>query len=217
MKRHRGPLLTLLALIALGGALLAANGATATPPNAVAESAPAPEPPVVTTPPPAPVQVAYAGRTAGKEATIAIAVSDGRAVAYLCDGKKVEAWLEGTVENGALALRAEDGATASGTVTGEAVDGTVTTSGATWDFTAERATATAGTYRADTTVAGVQTRIGWNVLNDNTVTGLRRDASGVAPAPPLDPARRSTAIDGSPLDVRPVTGADRIDSGGQAG
>jgi hypothetical protein len=172
-------------------------------PAAPAAAAPTPAPP--TTPPP-PAEAAYAGRTAGNEATIAIALKDGRAVAYLCDGKKVEAWLEGTVEGSAFSLTGPDGATVTGELTDGAVFGQAAAKGKEWPYSAALATPPAGAYRGRVSVAGVQKRIGWNVLPDGSVTGIVSDANGAAPAPPLDPAARTASLDGVPVDVELVTG-----------
>ena len=210
MKRHRGPLLTLLAVAALAAALVGVNMAGRTAPAAqpaAAPTAPAPAPTAAppTTPPP-PAEAAYAGRTAGNEATIAIALKDGRAVAYLCDGKKVEAWLEGTVEGSTLSLTGPDGATVTGELTDGAVFGQAAAKGKEWPYSAALATPPAGTYRGRVSVAGVQKRIGWNVLPDGSVTGIVSDPNGAAPAPPLDPAARTASLDGVPVDVELVTG-----------
>ena len=48
------------------------------------------------------VNATWAGDVDGGEATIAISVNDGVAIAYLCDGKRVEAWLQGTAADGKL-------------------------------------------------------------------------------------------------------------------
>jgi hypothetical protein len=103
MTGHRGPLLTLLVVAGLAAVLLGINMAREAAPSpepvaAPAAPAPAPEPPpapaeVPPATPAVPAEAAYAGRTAGNEATIAVAVRDGRAVAHVCDGKEVEAWL----------------------------------------------------------------------------------------------------------------------------
>jgi hypothetical protein len=210
MQHHRGPLLTLLAVAALAAALVGVNMAgqpspAAQPVAAPAAPAPAPTPAPPTTPPP-PAEAAYAGRTAGNEATIAIALKDGRAVAYLCDGKKVEAWLEGTVEGSALSLTGPDGATITGELSDGAVFGQAAAKGKEWPYSAALATPPAGAYRGRVSVAGVQKRIGWNVLPDGSVTGIVSDANGAAPAPPLDPAARTASLDGVPVDVELVTG-----------
>jgi hypothetical protein len=212
MNRHRGPLLTLLAVAGLAAVLMSVNVARepAPAPAPIAAPAPAPAPTEAppTTPPP-PAEAAYAGRTAGNEATIAIALKDGRAVAYLCDGKKIEAWLEGTVEGTTVALTGPDGASVTGELSDGAVFGQAAAKGKQWPYSAALATPPAGTYRGRVSVAGVQKRIGWNVLPDGSVTGIVSDATGVAPAPPLDPAARTASLDGVPVDVELVTGRTR--------
>lgn len=213
MNRHRGPLLTLLAVAGLAAVLLSVNLARETAPAAAPVAAPAsavePVPAPAEAQPPAPAlpaEAAYAGRTAGNEATIAIAVKDGKAVAYLCDGKKIEAWLEGTVDGSTLSLSGADGATISGELGDGAVFGQAVAKGKQWPYSAALATPPAGTYRGRVAVEGVQKRIGWNVLPDGSVTGLTSDANGVAPAPPLDPAARTASLDGVPVDIELVTG-----------
>jgi hypothetical protein len=210
MTRRLGPLLTLLAVAALGAVLLGVNIAQGPAPAAApvaAPPAPAPAPaPAPPTTPPLPAEAAYAGRTAGNEATIAIALQDGRAVAYLCDGKKIEAWLEGTVEGSTISLTGADGATVSGELADGAVFGQAAAKGKQWPYSAALATPPAGTYRGRVSVAGVQKRIGWNVLPDGTVTGIVSDANGAGPAPPLDPAARAATLDGVPVEVELVTG-----------
>jgi hypothetical protein len=212
MKRHRGPLLTLLAVAGLAAVLLGVNIARETTPTAAqpvaapaVEPVPAPAEAPPTTPP-LQAEAAYAGRTAGNEATIAIAVKDGRAVAYLCDGKKVEAWLDGTVEGSTLTLSGADGASVTGELQDGAVFGEAAVKGKEWPYSAALATPPAGTYRGRVSVEGVQKRIGWNVLPDGSVTGIVSDANGVAPAPPLDPTARTASLDGVPVDVELVTG-----------
>jgi hypothetical protein len=211
MKHHRGPFLTLLAVAGLAAVLLSVNiarePAPAAAPVAAPAVAPAPAPTEAPpTTPPLPAEAAYAGRTAGNEATIAIAVKDGRAVAYVCDGKKVEAWLEGTVDGSTLSLTGADGATVTGDLSDGAVFGEAAVKGKHWPYSAALATPPAGTYRGRVSVQGVQKRIGWNVLPDGSVTGIVSDATGVAPAPPLDPTARTASLGGVPVDVELVTG-----------
>lgn len=210
MTRRLGPLLTLLAVAALGAVLLGVNIAQQPTPAAAPVAAPAAPAPAPTeappTMPPLPAEAAYAGRTAGNEATIAIALKEGRAVAYLCDGKKIEAWLEGTVEGSTVSLTGADGAAVTGELTDGAVFGQAAAKGKQWPYSAALATPPAGTYRGRVSVAGVQKRIGWNVLPDGTVTGIVSDANGAGPAPPLDPAARTASLDGVPVEVELVTG-----------
>lgn len=217
--KSRGPALTLVAVVSLALVLLGINGASEPAPAPVpaAASAPAvPEPPPTAAPAPEPVappapafpaQVAFAGRTSGNELTVAIAVQDGRAVAYVCDGEQIEAWLEGTVDGSTLTLTGDDGATVAGELDGDSVLGQVTVGERRWPFAAATAAAPAGTYRGEVSVNGVLKRMGWNVLPDGTVTGLASDGT---PAPPLDPASRSATLGGVPVAVTPVTGTDDV-------
>jgi hypothetical protein len=219
MKRQ-APLLTLAAAAVLGGGLLLADLA-ATPvagtaavasaeaetaaaaPSAAPAVAPAVAPPVV-------AQSVFAGRSAGREVTIAIAVKDGKAVAYVCDGKKIEAWLEGTLTGDRLDLKGPGGAAVDGTVTATAASGTVKAGGKSWPYTAKAVQAPEGLYEGRADVRGVATRIGWIVVG-GTQTGLRRDGEQVLDAPPLDPSDPdAVVVDGTPVTVR--TGLELVTS-----
>ena len=151
---------------------------------------------------------AYAGRSAGNEVTVAIAVKDGRAVGYVCDGKKIEAWLEGTVSGSDLALKSKDGAsTIAGTVDEAKSLGTVAVGGKQWPFAAQAAKAPAGLYQGTAQVRGVVNRIGWIVLQDGSQTGLREQGGETVAAPVLDPTHPDgIVIDGVPVAVRTIGG-----------
>jgi len=90
---------------------ISAEGATPTTPGVTT----APPPPATTTAPATAAKVTYAGSTVGGQASIAIAVADGHAVAYLCDGQRAEAWLQGTANDGKLNLAGTGGASLTGT------------------------------------------------------------------------------------------------------
>jgi hypothetical protein len=226
--RRFAPLLTLLAVAVLGGALLTLNmlgnpaNQAAKPAPAAAAPAPAPAAAPPTTAPappasdapaaPAVAEKAYAGRSAGNEVTVAIAVKNGRAVGYICDGKKVEAWLEGTLSGSELALKSKDGAsTIEGTADENKSFGTVAVGGKQWPFAAQAANAPAGLYEGRAQVRGVVNRIGWIVLQDGTQTGLREQGPNKVPAPVLDPAHpEAVVIDGTPVSVRSIGGGDGV-------
>ncbi|MDN5930943.1 MAG: hypothetical protein L0I24_07765 [Pseudonocardia sp.] len=214
MKRY-APLLTLGAVAVLGGALLAVDMITdpgAAPPAPAAAAAPAPEPAAVVpepaaAEPPAVVESVWAGRSSGNEVTVAIAVKDGRAVAYVCDGDEIEAWLEGTLTGSDLALQGADGAVLTGTVDETAALGSVAVSGGQWPYAAKVVQAPEGLYDGRANVDGVAVRIGWIAL-DGTVTGGARAAGLVVDAPAFDPAAPgSTVLDGEPVTVTVVDGA----------
>lgn len=220
--RRFGPLLTVLVIVAAGAVLFFVNavgnpanrdevaGAAAAPaateaPDA-ATSAPAPAAPAVS-------QKAYAGRTAGREMSLAVAVKDGKAVAYACDGKKIEAWLEGTLDGNTLTLKNDDGsATVTGTADEGGAAGTVMVGTRSFAFTAPSVTAPAGLYLGRADVRGVITKIGWIVEPDGSQTGVATPAGGEPrPAPALDPARPGgVTVDGAPVTVTTIDGDDTV-------
>jgi serine/threonine-protein kinase len=221
MKKH-GPLATLVAVVLLGAVLLVVNmmstptpagnaAQTAAAPAAVAASEPAqaaPPAPAEPAPAAAPVvaEKAYTGRSAGNEVTVAIAVKDGKAVAYVCDGKKIEAWMEGTLAGGQLTLQGK-AASLSATVTDKATLGSVTVNGAEWPFAAKGVQAPAGLYQGRGVLKGVAARVGWIVEENGNVTGLAAVGNGIAPAPVIDPkAPAAITVDGVVMTVEPVGG-----------
>ncbi|MDT0349130.1 hypothetical protein [Pseudonocardia charpentierae] len=163
----RGPVLTLVAMLGLALTLVLVNGATSrdappvpvaaapaavtaaadpAPPSAAPEPA-APAPEAAVEPPAAafPAKAEFVGEapTAKGPIPIEITVDGGRAKAYVCDGKKIEVWLQGTAEDGVVELTGRKGARLSGTLTGDAVDGTVVLAGyPEWTFSAEATSST---------------------------------------------------------------------------
>lgn len=229
----RGPLLTLLAVVLVGGIVFAANvagrptpgtasagpGATgaATSAAAVATSVVAPATPSVV-PPVAPVveEAVFAGRSADRTTTIAVAVKNGRAIAYVCDGRKVEAWLDGTLVGNRLELSGKDGASVSGSASPDSATGTIVVGTRRLAFTARAAGKPAGLYEGRADVRGVVNRIGWIVLPDGTQVGIRNvgAGSGLEPAPVLDPTRLDgVVLDGTPVPVHALSGADTVRTG----
>lgn len=223
MKRN-GPLITLLAGLALAAVLVTVNvsltaggdepdpaglgaapatsapAASAPPSPTVAASADAPATPA------AKVNATWAGTVDGGGATIAIAVTDGVAVAYLCDGKKTEVWLQGTAANGKLALTGKKGATLTGTFGGGKATGTVTANGRKWTFTVKAVAKPSGLYRATATVRAAKVVGGWIVLPDGSQVGVVTVDDVPQPAPAIDPATGAVTVDGAALTAAPVTG-----------
>jgi hypothetical protein len=186
----------------------AAAPETTAPP---AEAAPTPEPVAAPTPePPAVAEVLWAGRSSGDEVTVAVAVKDGRAVGYVCDGEQIEAWVEGTLEGDTLSLQSADGqTTVAGSVDETAAFGTVAVAGQQWPYAAKAVEAPGGLYEGRANIRGVATRIGWIVEGDGRVTGLAQAEGSDAPlpAPPFDPtAPDQVVMDGVPVTVTAVDG-----------
>jgi hypothetical protein len=162
----RGPILTLLAVVGLAFVLLAVNmtasreeatdanvraaGTTSVPPAAPPPVAPAASPPVVSSD--FPRLASYAGRTSGRkagEATVEIVIRNGAATAYLCDGKKLESWLEGDVSGSSMTLRGKGTNELTATLRSGTVSGTVSVNGVQWRFNAEPGRAATAEKRAD--------------------------------------------------------------------
>jgi hypothetical protein len=229
---QRSPLVTLAATAVGLVALLVVNstqtttaGPTptgeATTPAATspATTPPATTPPVTTpaSPPPSPtatkpsatpsndVEAVYAGRTNAREATVAVAVKGGRAAAYVCDGRRVEAWLTGTQTAGRVTLQSRGGDRLVATVGGRTVTGTITVHGRSHRFTISKADPPAGLYRARTKSNGASATIGWIVLADGSQVGIENDGTP-APAPRLDPSSGAATIDGVAVTASSVTG-----------
>ncbi|GAA2877462.1 hypothetical protein GCM10010472_38980 [Pseudonocardia halophobica] len=85
---------------------------------------------------PAVTDSAFAGRSAGNEVTVAMGVEGDKVVAYVCDGKQVESWFEGTVNGGKLQLSGVDG-DLTADATNQAVFGTVAVGDKSWPFSAQ--------------------------------------------------------------------------------
>ena len=127
-------------------------------------------------------------------------------MAYACDGKKIEAWLEGTLAGDTLTL---SGKTSSITATMDekATFGMVTVDGKEWPFSAKGVASPAGLYEGRGNVDGVAARVGWIVDDNGNVTGVQSANGTREPAPPLDPADPgATTIDGTPVAVTAIDG-----------
>ena len=249
-RSNRGPVITLLAVVALAVVLVGLNvtttAQTAAPSPAAAPAAPEPPsalalppppepqqapppaaeqaPPLVPeqappaapqqAPPAAPQQITYAGRTSGNEATIAFAVRDDQVAAYLCDGRQVESWLQGSIADGRLTVQGARDASATGVVEGNAIFGTVSVNGEQWPYSAQLASAPAGLYQGSATANGVSNRIGWIVLQDGSQVGIANRNGIRKPAPLLDPeSLTDLTVDGSRLQPQRVAGDTKVVGG----
>ncbi len=221
--KHPGPLYTLLAGVLLAGGISVADLATGTGAPAVAGSASAvgaastttPAPPVTSAPtessseppkPGVPARADYAGKVTGGGASIAVSARDGHAIAYVCDGKKLEAWLQGVTVDGKLDLKGAPDATLTGSFDAGSATGTVTAAGRTYRFTVPTAKKPAGLYRATPKVKGKAARVGWIVQPDGSQVGILTTDEGPAAAPPLDPAAATATVDGAPVTAEAISG-----------
>ena len=216
----RTPLITLGIVLAFVVLLLGANTALVSRPSATPHSIAAPAgaatggapPPVASAPTAAPpIQGAFAGRTSDGAIPVAIAVNDGKAAAYLCDGHSVEAWLQGTVTGTSMTLSGRGGAGLIGTVDGDALFGSLNAAGtAAVPFSAALSKPPAGVFQYRKEVNGLATRVGWVVLPDGSQAGILDSGATKTPAPRLDPATGTFTVDGVTSTASPVTGTDTV-------
>jgi len=224
---HRSPLVT-LAAAAVGLVVMLVVDSTqstgspetygANAPVATASATPTPTAPPATTPTATPTTTpkpvprrasVYAGRTAAHYATLAIAIAGDRAAAYLCDGRRVEAWLTGSVRGIRLQLTSPRGARLTGTLDGRrtSITGVVDVPGHRVSFRITRVAVPAGLYRARARVRGAVTTIGWIVLGNGSQVGIADDGTP-APAPRLDTVRGRAMLSGVTVTARRVSGDD---------
>lgn len=159
---------------------------TSPAPGIVSGPSAAPEP---SSPPLVKVNAVWAGEVDGGGASIAISVKDGVAVAYLCDGKKAEIWLQGTAENGKLSLVSANGAALAGTFGGGVAKGTITGSGQSWSFSIKAVAPPSGLYRSTENVRNARVVCGWIRLANGQTVGICNTDGRPEAAPPLDTSR----------------------------
>ncbi len=157
------------------------------------------------------VEAVYAGTSSGDQVTLAVATDGDSAAAYVCNGRTVEAWLQGSVNGNQVTLSGRGGASLAGSLSGLAMFGTVTVSaGQSFPFSAELSPRPAGVYQARITVNGLATRIGWAVLPDGTQLGVAVAGTAKSPAPPLDLGNDSFVLGGATFTAAPVAGDDTV-------
>jgi hypothetical protein len=157
------------------------------------------------------VEAVYTGRSSGNQVTLAVDTDGDKAAAYICNGKTIEAWLQGSVNGNQVSLTGNKGASLSGSLSGLDMFGTVTASaGLSFPFSAELSPRPAGVYQARIAVNGLATRIGWAVLPDGTQLGVAVAGTTKYPAPPLNLSNNSFTLDGSSFTAAPVAGQDTV-------
>jgi len=157
------------------------------------------------------VEAVYTGRSSGNQVTLAVETDGDKAAAYLCNGRTIEAWLQGSVNGNQVSLTGNKGASLTGSLSGLDMFGTVTANaGVSFPFSAELSPHPAGVYQARIAVNGLATRIGWAVLPDGTQVGLAVAGATRYPAPPLDLANGSFTLGGASFKATPVAGNDTV-------
>lgn len=152
------------------------------------------------------LRVTMAGKVAGDGATLAISIRDGQAVAYVCDGDRLEAWLKGTAKNGLLNLSGKDGARITGLFDATRAAGEITVEGRKSRFEIGVVRKPSGLYRLAGRVGRAEVKGSWIVLPDGRQVGVLLRDEQPGPAPVLDLAARTAVVDGQVL-----AGATTID------
>ena len=180
--KHRGPLITLVVTLGALVLILSLNDSLI-PKQGAAPSAASPAPSKTGEPLKSPDAV-FVGKDETGEMAVGIAVKGGRAVAYLCDGRSVEAWLSGTATGGRVTLNEPNGpGTVFADINGTRITGIAVARGDEFDFALTEAESPAGLYRQQ----DGDTKIGWIVYPDGDQVGIANTGGEMRPAPALDP------------------------------
>ncbi len=217
----KGPLITLAVGVAVAATLLVldlratpasddntvAGPATVTGPTAGATTPPPSATPSATPVPASPPAGTYAGSVdGGSGASVAIAVKNGRAVAYVCDGHQAEAWLQGPADEGTVALTGAGKASLSANYLNQHLTGKVTAAGRTWTFTVGLVKPPSGLYRAAAEVRQAKVVGGWIVLPDGRQVGVVNDGGTEREAPRLDTTTLTSTVDDTTITATAVDG-----------
>jgi len=162
------------------------------------------DPPAEGEAPAKPRKAVYAGRTENRQATVAVSVKNGKAIAYVCDGKKLEAWLSGTVKGNQVTLSGEGNATLNAEIQGNRLVGTVTAKKKSYDFSIKAVKKPSGLYQAAANVAGARIVGSWIRLEDGTLVGVLTEDGEPGPAPEFDVNDGTVDVEGGSLVVMPV-------------
>jgi len=146
----------------------------------------------------------YAGSVEGGEASIAVSVKNDKAIAYVCDGKRLEAWLSGTVRGNQVTLSGEGGAKLNAEIQGNRLAGTIEAKNKSYDFDIKTVKKPSGLYQAAATVRGARVVGSWIVLPDGTQVGVVATDGEPGPAPEFRVEDGSVDVEGGNLLVLPV-------------
>jgi hypothetical protein len=142
---------------------------------------------------------------------VAVAVSGAEASAYICDGKRIESWLEGTVSGEQVSLQGRNGAQLTAMLSDGAALGMITVAEQQLPFSAAVAGPPAGIYEGQATVDGEPNRIGWIVLPSGRQVGINNVAGKRGPAPELDPNDLDGfELRGVTVEVKRIGGGDPV-------
>jgi len=165
--------------------------------------------PVAVPPTAFPPKADYVGKVQASSGvvTLEITVAADKAIAYACDGKKVEAWLRGSAVNGVVNLASKDNTSRlDGHLEGDKVIGTLFLHQEQLSFTAAQSQPPAGLY----TYLQDGVRDSWIIDQNNAVTGVQRRPDGsTSPAPSLSTNGTAT-VNGQSVAATRVQGDSNV-------
>jgi hypothetical protein len=142
-----------------------------------------------------------------------VAVHDGKAVAYVCNGSTVEGWMRGKVDGDKLVLTGKNNTHLTASYHAGKVTGDVEAHGTDYSFSvstvSKSVSKSSGLYQATAEVQGKKIKVGWIVLDDYTQVGsVEIDQSGkkAVKAPKLDVTTMTARIGNLVLHAVPVSG-----------
>jgi hypothetical protein len=164
-----------------------------------------------------PPKADYVAQVNGGGAAVAISVHAGKAVAYVCNGHAVAAWLRGTAAAGKLDLTGKNGARLDVSYRTEKATGYIMADGTKYTFSAPLVHRVSsghrppGLYEATGMVDGVSIKVGWVVLpGGGQVGSVEYDPSSAAAptaqAPVLDLTTGTAQYDGITLVASLISG-----------
>jgi hypothetical protein len=157
------------------------------------------------------VHSVYTGRSSSGQVTLAVSITGPKAVAYVCNGRTIEAWLQGSVTGNQVSLAGHNGASLTSTISGLAMFGTVAAhAGQSLPFSAALSPRPAGVFRADVQINKLATVIGWAVLPDGTEVGLAVAGATRYPAPTLNLVTDTFTVGGASFTAGPVDGTATV-------
>jgi serine/threonine-protein kinase len=126
------------------------------------------------------------------------------AVAYICDGKKVESWLRGHATNGQFNLTGSHDGTLTGSFGNGWATGSVSAAGHNWTFRVKAAYKPSGLYRAAANVRNAA--VTWVVV-DKVQVGVEVEGDQAQAAPALNLDTLTANVNGTNVTAEPVDGA----------
>ena len=149
--------------------------------------------------------VTYAGAVDGGAASLGLVVNNGKAIAYVCDGKTAEAWVEGPMADGIVELTSAKGKL-TGTYANNELKGTVSAGLKSWAFTIKVVKPPSGLYRSQ---AALRNKLdaSWVVLPDGVQVGVQTVDGAQSAAPPFDINAKTATVGGTAITIEQTTAA----------